>query len=130
MTKEFATIAELVQDPIFVNFVNEELSEMKSKRFKRPDPKPGYHYVRDWFDRMQSEEQLTAEYFISNIEAIWNKTSPLSSVIRIAIDRACTSALYKTHNYYQDIPDPAEVKPKKTRGKKALVVDQRYEAAE
>lgn len=119
MIKNFESIAELVQDQIFLHKVSEHLETAVAARLKRPEPKPGYRYVRDWYDRMSDSRHLHREYFASNIEAVWNKRSNLNSEERRIINDVCTRALYATHKHYQELPEPAEVKPKRTRKKKA-----------
>jgi hypothetical protein len=73
MVKEFASISELIKDPVFVDSVKKQLDEIILKRIKRPEPKPGFHYVRDWYDRFNAEGQLNADFFLKHIEDIWNK---------------------------------------------------------
>jgi hypothetical protein len=128
MEKNFESIAELIQDPHFVQQVKEGIDNLKENRSKRPSPKQGYHYTRDWYDLLVTQNNLTSEYFISNIEDIWNKKLSLSLMFKHkraackVIKSVCTQALYATHEYYKALPDepaqdPAE-KPKRTRKKK------------
>lgn len=108
MEKTFETIAELVQDTQFVDSITKSIDGYRTQRLNRPEPKPGYRYKRDWFDRMRDDGQLNTDYFIRNIEAVWNHKSNLPSVIRKVIDSTCTKALYDTHQFYQEIPEPVQ----------------------
>lgn len=114
MVKEFATIGELIQDQVFVNEVEIKLKELKKNRQTRPEPKPGYHYKRDWYDRMRDAGQLNAEFFLANIEDIWFKRSKLSSEVRNTIQYVCETALTQTHIHYGQIneAEAAEAEPK------------------
>ena len=122
MEKNFESIAELVQDPQFVKFVNDGLNELCKKRSSRPEPKPGYRYVRDWYDRMTEARQLKASFFLANIEDIWNKRSNLNRETRQIIQHVCDTALYNTNLYYAALNDSEKEEekpaPKKKRRQK------------
>ena len=124
MEKQFESISELVKDEHFVKFVQDGFAEITRKRRNRPEPKPGYRYVRDWYDRMNDAGQLRPSFFIDNIEDIWQKRSNLGREVRSIIQHVCDIALYKTNHYYaslEEIKVPAE-KPKKSR-KKVVVAN-------
>lgn len=106
MEKNYESIAELVKDPQFVKFVTEGIAELRRKRHNRPDPKPGFRYVRDWYDRMSEAGQMHISFFIDNIEDIWNKRSNLSSEVRSIIKQVCDVAFYKTMKYYESLEEP------------------------
>lgn len=126
MEKNFESIAELVQDPQFVKFVNDGLNELCKKRSSRPEPKPGYRYVRDWYDRMTDARQLKASFFLANIEDIWNKQSNLNRETRQIIQHVCDTSLYNTNIFYASLNDPEKddekPEPKKKGGRKKVVV--------
>lgn len=124
MEKSFESIAELVKDPYFVQKVTDAIEEMIKARLIRPEPKKGYRYIRNWYDRMRSNDQLYAPFFIGNIEAIWNKRSSLSSEVRQIVQEVCDHALYATHEYYKSLPEDVKQpeKPKRGRKKKVLVI--------
>ena len=100
MKKEFKTIDELISDPNFIQFVDKNINELRKNRNKRPDAKPGFHYKRDWYDRMIDDRSLNSPYFIRNIESIWNKKSSLSSEIRNVILFVCGRSLQETFLEY------------------------------
>ena len=92
----FNSISEIVDDSIFRGFVRENISELKKNRRKRPEPKAGYYYKRDWYDRMNSEGNVNFVFFIENIESIWLKKSSLSSEVRGIIKFVCDRAFQQT----------------------------------
>ncbi len=75
-------IDEIINDKDFINSVKANVSELFAKRRRRPAPKDGYRYKRDWYDRMNSAGNLNADFFLKNIKAVWMKKSSLSSEIR------------------------------------------------
>lgn len=107
MTKEetteprFKNVQEVLADPYFIGFVYKGINELRIKRAKRPKPQPGFHYKRDWYDRMNNEGHLEKNYFIDNIESIWEKRSPLSSEVRNVIRYVCDKALYQAIAKYE-----------------------------
>lgn len=109
MKKKFESTAELINDPYFQMNVERILRDVKKKRHDRPVPPPGRYYKRDWYDRMYEQGNLNPDYFLSNIEAIWDKKSPLSSEIRKVINFVCGSAIVETLEYYEK-QKPNEVK--------------------
>ncbi len=122
MVKEFASITEFIENPIFVNAVQEQLSKLIKERVTRPEPPKGYHYTRDWYDRMNAENQLNAAFFLKEIEAVWNKKSNLSSTIRQIIQYVGDLAFAQTSEFYSKLQEE-EVIPvvKKKRASKKVV---------
>jgi hypothetical protein len=92
----FNSISEIIRDPCFIDFVNKNVYELRMNRHKRPEPKPGYHYKRDWYDRMSDGVDVNARFFLKNIENIWLKKSLLSSEIRAVIQYVCDKSLQQT----------------------------------
>jgi hypothetical protein len=88
--------AEILKAPYFINLVGENIEELRSKRNSRPAPPSGCHYKRDWYDRMTEVSQFNTTYFLSNIEAIWNKKSTLNRETRKIIQIVCNKALRDT----------------------------------
>jgi hypothetical protein len=99
MNKELKTVDEIVNDLDFKNYVETELQELIKKRINRPEPKEGYRYKRDWYDRMNSEGILNADFFIKNIKSVWERKSSFSSEFRNIIQYVCETALQKTLSF-------------------------------
>lgn len=108
LSSHFNSIDEIVSDSYFNEHLRNGIYELKKLRYNRPEPKPGFYYKRDWFDRMNDIGGLNKEFFIKHIGDIWSKRSHLSSemrdVIRITCDKAFRETLlsyskqYKTEN--------------------------------
>ena len=96
MEKKFETLSDLIKDTYFIQAVNKHIS----KTHNRPAPKPGFHYKRGWYEMMYDAGNLRAEYFVQNIESIWNKTSNLSSELRRGIQFVCDCAMQDTLLFY------------------------------
>ena len=101
-TKEikFNSINEIINDPYFIKIVNENVANLVHDRVNRPQPKKGYYYKRDWYDRMAEQSIVNSRFFLANIPGIWVKKSNLSSEIRNVIKYVCDNALNKTLLYY------------------------------
>ena len=89
LSHKFDSIPDLLNDMYFVEMVNNQIHEIHQQRRLRPLPKEGMRYTRNWYDRMNEDNMLNSNYFIKNIEAIWNKKSLLSSEIRNVINHYC-----------------------------------------
>jgi hypothetical protein len=103
MEKTFETIDEIVNDPYFIFFVAQNIAELKEKRWKREQPKPGFHYKRDWYNRMIDEGNLNTDFFIRNAKGVLNKTSGLSSNIRSVIQHVCIKSFQQTEKKYVEL---------------------------
>jgi hypothetical protein len=99
--KQFNSISEIINDPYFIEFVYNNVAELRKERINRPGPEPGYHYKRDWFDRMNGYGNVNYRYFIENIESIWLKKSKLSSEIRNIIQYVCDKSFNQMTLEYQ-----------------------------
>lgn len=132
MEKQFESIAELVKDQILIEYVEKKLKALRAERNKRPEPKKGFRYVRDWYDRMTSENQLNVDFFLKNIEAIWNKKSNLNSERRQVIQYVCDQALYQMNEYYANLPEPEAIPvvKKKRASKKVAIIGQNESTVE
>ena len=98
-TPEFKEISEIVSNPYFVDFLTKNLSDLKTKRELRPLPPSGFNYKKDWMDKMD----VSVDYFISNIEAIWLKKSKLNRSEREIIGYFCDKSFIQTLAYYKEI---------------------------
>lgn len=87
------TIDEITKDSVFIKYVNQNINELKANRRTRPEPKAGFRYTRDWYDRMNDKEIFNALFFISNYESIVYKKSNLSSEFRGVISYVCNKSL-------------------------------------
>ena len=110
LAHRFNSIGEIVKDPYFIDYVEQNLSELRKNRNKRPEPKPGYHYKRDWYDRMSSEGHVNSGFFIKNIENIWLKKSSLSSQERHVIQFVCDKSFQQTLIEYSKQVAPETVR--------------------
>ena len=90
------TLDEIIINPEFISFVESGIRELKSRRYDRPKPKPGFHYKKDWYDRMSNNQTLDAHFFIENIKDVWFKESSLNSETRHVMLIICNSALNQT----------------------------------
>lgn len=100
--KTFNSTQEIIQDPIFISFVNKNIDELQVTRNKRPACKPGFRYKRDWYDRMRESGQIKIDFFINNIFDIWNKKSTLNSEVRNVIEFVCNKSLQQTIQKYNE----------------------------
>ena len=87
------TIEEIVCNPKFIELVRDNLMELKKGRSGRPEAKPGFHYKRNWYDRMADSSMLYADVFVNHIGDIWSKKSSLSSEFREVIQYVCNKSL-------------------------------------
>ncbi len=94
------TIGELLKDVIFTGFLMDEINAVHRQRKLRPQPREGFHYKRDWYDRMTDEKELNSAFVVANIGLILIKKSPLSSEKRNIISYLYELALKKTFEYY------------------------------
>lgn len=106
---QFNSNNEITKDPYFIAFLQKNISELRKKRYNRPTPKPGYHYKRDWYDRMSAEGQFDPGFFIKNIESIWLKKSSLSSEVRNIVQFVCEKSLQQTLQRYANEKEAAVV---------------------
>lgn len=127
--KQFNSIDEITEDQIFILKVNKVIQDLRSERLKRPDPKPGYRYKRDWYDRMTDARQLNQQFIIDNMKLILTKKSDLPSEIRDIIKYIIDKSLQLTISWYREleaksIPKPQtvkDIKPKRRYTKKATI---------
>lgn len=98
-TPEFKEISEIVSDPYFVDFLTKNLSDLKAQRKLRPLPPTGFNYKKDWMDKMD----VSVDYFISNIEAIWLKKSKLNRSEREIIGYLCDKSFIQTLAKYKEL---------------------------
>jgi hypothetical protein len=108
MDRQLELVTKLKKDPIFIASVEKSISEIKRNRSKREPPPDGHVYKRDWFSRLQETKSLNADYFISQIESIWNKQSQLSSQLRHVIKTVCDCAWHETVKHYGELEEAKE----------------------
>jgi hypothetical protein len=101
MGKQFNTISDIINDEFFQSSLKENISKLKEDRAKRPNPKPGFYYKRDWFDRMWEGNMLNFDFFKKNIESIWNKKSDITSQIRNVIEDLCNKSVIDMLKIYK-----------------------------
>ena len=90
----------VTDDPVFIDFVKQNIREGIDARASRPKPKEGFHYRRDWYDRLDDMGGVNSEFFLNNINAVWLKKSSLSSEIRAVLLEVCNRAVGQTLEYY------------------------------
>lgn len=115
MEKKLETIGEILEDQYFKQILQKNITELRLKRNTRPSPPAGSYYKKDWFDRMESQGTFSEKYFLSNIWAIWNKTSSLNSETRNVILFVCNKALQETYlKYAQEKKEPGTTQNRAT----------------
>jgi hypothetical protein len=91
-------IDEVLVNPIFIAKVKEGVKKLILERSKRPAPKPGFRYKKDWYDRMSPGNKVNSVYFLEHIDDIWTKVSNLNSEERRIITLVCDRAISETVN--------------------------------
>ena len=97
---DFKTIADVLKDPFYVHALEVLLGRLQKARDSRPQLLDGGRYRRDWVDRLEVYGDLSASYFISKAEEIWDKESILSSELNGIIKYYCEQALAATLAHY------------------------------
>jgi len=92
----FNSLEKIVKDNTFQRFVREKIDQIRTERRNRKNPYAGYHYKKDWYDRMREAEQLRPQFFLDHIESIWKKKSLLNAETRSVIREVCDMALAQT----------------------------------
>jgi len=92
----FNSIDDIINDSVFTDMLRKNINELKKSRENRPEPKKGFKYKRDWYDRMKKDNNFNFDYFIKNIPFIWVKKSLLSSEMRNVIKFVCDKSLNET----------------------------------
>jgi hypothetical protein len=92
----FSSTTEILSNDIFIEHVKNNIRELTSKRVNRPEPKVGFRYKRDWYDRLSSSGLINSSFFLNNIESIWQKKSHLNSETRNVILYICNKSLQQT----------------------------------
>jgi len=117
MTNPFGSFDDIVSDPYFRQFVADEIKSIHEKRSLRPLPKPGYKYRRDWYDKMEEKDQISAQFFVDHIVLIWQKKSNLDAETRSIVKHFCDKAFARTLNKYDEIQKAAEIPAEKLKAK-------------
>lgn len=127
MAKEFQSFDEVIQDPIFIGNVSKFLTEAVNERNKRPEPKKGFKYKRDWVDQMNSENALNSKFILDHIKKVWERRSTLNSAFRKVVEYIGNQALTQTFKDYAETERVQELlkqnealKPKSVYKKKTV----------
>jgi hypothetical protein len=102
--KKQITTTELIQIPFFRERVKKNLEILELKRLARPEPKAGFKYSRDWYNRMSDNGQLSADYFLTHIDDIWHKRSKLNAETRNIILLVCNVSVEDYISNLQEQP--------------------------
>jgi hypothetical protein len=86
-------LEEVVTNKKYIALVNITLQEFIHRQKTRPQPKQGFRYKRNWYDRLKDKNNDNASFFLDNILDIWNKRSKLNSETRGVILSVCNIAL-------------------------------------
>ncbi len=87
-------LEEIIKDPVYISKLDAIVKDIVFKREKRPSPKSGMKYKRDWYDRIvESNGDINKEYFLNHILSVWTKKSSLSVKDRKVILFVGNSAL-------------------------------------
>lgn len=103
VSTRFNTISDIISDKVFIKNVESEILKLRSHRNKRPEPKAGFRYKRDWYDQMTDAGNFNSDYFIKNIESIWLKKSSITSNTRNVIQEICSVAYHNTMIHYAKV---------------------------
>ena len=103
----------VVEDSYFIQYVKEEITALRIQRNERPEPKKGFKYKRDWYDRMTDEGVLNADFFLQEIEPIVIKKSNLCSLYRDIIYNVCRNAYIKMELKYKEERETETLNTKK-----------------
>lgn len=94
--ERFQSAEDLIKDATFISKMYANIKSAIRERNDRPEPKQGFIYKKDWYDRMKAAGEMKAEFFLENIESVWNKTSNLSSEKRRVIEYFGNKAFSET----------------------------------
>jgi hypothetical protein len=84
---EIEYLQNLIENPNYIKLVRKNLAEVIKNR--NNGRLAGIDYKRDWYDRLESDNQLTLNFFLANILSIWKKRSSLSAEKRKVIRYVC-----------------------------------------
>jgi len=104
------------ENKIFQSFLRENINQLIRERQNRPSAREGFCYKRDWYDKMSDNLHLSKDFFLKNINSIWNKTSNLPSIERKVILFCGDKSLNQTVSFYEDL------KKEMTEGVKNILV--------
>lgn len=74
----------IIDHGMFRDTLRQNIVDLKTERRNRPQPKPGFKYRRDWYDRHGND--LTFDYCIKHIPDIVAKRSSIPSEFRRIIE--------------------------------------------
>lgn len=93
-------ISEAVKDPMFIEYLGQTVQKLIEQRKNRPSAKPGFHYKRDWYDKLLAEGNMNTDFFLKNAEALWLKKSKLCRQDRLIVEFVCNSAFQQMYTFY------------------------------
>lgn len=93
-------IDELLQDERFIKIHKKNYDELIKARRNRKEPRPGYKYKRDWFDRMFDEGNLNHKFIYDNTMDVVLKDSSVSRTSRIVIEHLFSLSI---HEYFESV---------------------------
>lgn len=102
MIKVGSSLEEILNDEYFKSEVDRIIAKIRANRLRRPSPKPGMRYRRDFYDRLNDEGKFNTEFFLKNIGDIWLKKSNLSRDFRETISHICDVAISNTIKHYEN----------------------------
>ena len=132
------TQEDLVNHPLFKERLDHHLNALRTARLNRPEPKPGFYYPRDWYDRMVEKSLFNITAMMEQIPLVWQKKDKLNhefrSIIReiaamVASDvfqahAAEVMAQEKDHVKQEIIENFKKVLPTYTRAKLLQVIEE------
>lgn len=90
----------ILVDKVFIECFKLEIAKLKSERHNRPIAKQGFHYKRDWYDRMSEQSEFHYDFFIKHLPDIIEKKSNIPSEKRNVILYCFQKAYKQTVIYY------------------------------
>lgn len=85
MINKYNSIGELIEDPLFNEFLKKNIDDIASERTYRTAPRPEHNHKRDVIDRMRDKNQFNIDFIKEHIESVWESRSELTSETRSAI---------------------------------------------
>lgn len=98
----------ILSDKVFIECFKLEITKLKSERANRDKPKEGFHYKRDWYDRMSEQSEFHYDFFIKHLPDIIEKKSNISSEKRNVILYCFQKAYQQTAIHYSKQPKTIE----------------------
>ena len=84
---------------IFESNLRLEFHNWIKQRENRPDPKPGFIYKKDTYDRLKQEGKLSLNFFLQEAYRILEKKSEQPAIIRKVFQTLVNRAIAQTQKY-------------------------------